>query len=329
MVKLQFDGAVYDCRRSETALEALLRQDAAVPFSCRNGICLTCMMRSLDGGVPAVAQKGLKDTLRLGGYFLPCVCKPENDLDLELPDDAEIYGRAVVRAVEPLAPTICRMILDPATPLYYRAGQFVNLRRDDGLVRSYSLASVPRIDDHLELHVKRLPRGRMSNWIYDDLAPGDGLDLQGPNGDCFYVPGRPESPLLLIGNGSGLAPLLGIARDAMMSGHTGDIQLYHGSRHHDGLYLDSVLRALARKHPNFSYMPCISGDDVPAGDRAGRAETVAFADHPKLGDWRVYLCGYPPMVNAARKAAFLMGASLADIHADPFELQDLRSEARE
>ena len=329
MVELRFNGIAYHCRESETALEALLRQDAAVPFSCRNGICLTCMMRSRGGGVPAAAQNGLKDTLRLAGHFLPCVCRPEGDLDLELPDDADIYGRAVVRAVERLSPKICRVTLEAATPLYYRAGQFVNIRRADGLVRSYSLASVPRLDDHLELHVKRLPRGRMSNWIHDDLAPGDGLDLQGPNGACFYVPGRPTAPLLLIGNGSGLAPLVGIARDALMSGHTGDIQLYHGSRHHDGLYLDAALRGMAGTHANFSYTPCVSGADVPAGDRAGRAETVAFADHPELEDWRVYLCGYPPMVKAARKAAFLMGASLADIHADPFELQDLRGKPRD
>ena len=283
------------------------------------------MMRCRNGAPPVDSQIGIKDTLALEGHFLPCICTPDADLDLEAPNDDEIYGRAVLREVERLSPSICRVILDPATPLYYRSGQFINLRREDGMVRSYSLASVPQLDDHLELHVKRLPRGEMSNWLFDEAEPGAGLDIQGPNGACFYVPGRPESTLLQIGNGSGLAPLIGIARDALASGHEGDIQLYHGTRHRDGLYLDETLLAMAQAQVNFTYTPCVSGE---AGE-SGRAENVAFADHPELDGYRLYLCGYPPMVEAARKKAFLMGAALADIHADPFELRDLRQTPRD
>ncbi len=56
---------------------------------------------------------------------------------------------------------------------------------------------------------------------------------------------------------------------------------------------------------------------------------MAFADHADLKDWRVYLCGYPAMVHAARKTAYLAGAAMADIHADPFELMDKRAVPRE
>ena len=322
---LRFAGVDYDFHGGETVLDALLRQDAPAPYSCRNGICLTCMMRCREGVPPADSQTGVKDTLRLEGHFLPCICAPDGDLVFDLPNDDEIYGRAILRQIEQLSPAICRIILDPAVPLYYRAGQFINLRRDNGIIRSYSLASVPKLDDHLELHIKRLPRGEMSNWLFDGAEPGIGLDIQGPNGDCFYVPGRPETPLLLIGNGSGLAPLIGIARDALSSGHGGEIKLYHGSRHREGLYLDATLRAMAEEHENFTYVDCVSGEVGPSG----RAENVAFADHPKLDGYRVYLCGYPPMVMAARKTAYLMGAAIADIYADPFELRDLRTEPRD
>ena len=325
MVNLHFAGDDYDCREGETVLDALLHQDASVPFFCRNGICLTCMMRCRDGVPPMDSQSGIKDSLRLEGHFLPCLCTPDEDLDLDAPNDDLIYGRAILRAVEQLSPSICRIVLAPTTALYYRAGQFINLRRDDGMVRSYSLASVPTLDAYLELHVKRLPRGVMSNWLFDRVEPGEGFDIQGPNGACFYVPGRPETPLLLIGNGSGLAPLIGIARDALSSGHTGAIQLYHGTRHREGLYLDATLNALAEDHANFTYTACVSGET----GQSGRAENVAFADHPALDGYRVYLCGYPPMVNTARKTAYLMGAALADIHADPFELRDLRMTPRD
>ena len=70
---VSYAGAAYDCRADETVLDALLRQDADVPYSCRNGICLSCMMRCRDGAPPAKSQEGIKDTLRLEGHFLPCV----------------------------------------------------------------------------------------------------------------------------------------------------------------------------------------------------------------------------------------------------------------
>ncbi len=326
-VVIRYGGGEYAGLPDETVLDTLLRNGADAPYSCRKGSCLSCMMRSASGDMPAGAQDGLRDTLRDQGYFLACRCIPTGDMDVAAPDDAAVFGRAIVTEVECLAPTICRVRLEPATPLYYHAGQFINLRRGDGLVRSYSLASVPGIDGFLELHVKRLEGGEMSNWIFDGLKPGAALDFQGPNGACYYLPGEPDRPLLLIGNGSGLAPLYGIARDALHDGHAGPVHLYHGSRMASGLYLRDALAALAGEYPNFHYSPCLSGENA-AGCRDGRAETVAFADLPDLHGFRLYLCGYPPMVAAARKMAFLAGAALPDINADPFDLREMRKQPR-
>lgn len=104
-----------------------------------------------------------QDDAARAGYFLACTCVPEGDLAIASPPDAALYGRATVCGVERLSPHICRLFLDPATALYYHPGQFINLRRFDGLTRSYSLASVPRRDALVEIHVKRLPSGRMSH----------------------------------------------------------------------------------------------------------------------------------------------------------------------
>jgi NAD(P)H-flavin reductase/ferredoxin len=332
MARINFAGANYPLSPGESVLECLERAGYEIPFSCRNGVCLTCMMRAREGELPKAAQRDLRQGQRQQGYFLPCVCHPEGDLDIESPSDAELYGRGVVAELSQLSPNIRRLRLNTATPLFYHAGQFINLRRGDGLVRSYSLASVPRLEETLELHIKRLGRGRMSNWIHDDLAVGEALDIQGPNGECYYIGGAPEGPLMLIGNGSGLAPLYGIARDALAAGHAGQIYLYHGSRAADGLYYGDEMRELARQHGNFYYVPCLSGDGAAAraavGAREGRAEAAAFADHAELAGWRVYLCGYPPMVKSAKKLAFLAGAALRDILTDSFELQDLRRAPR-
>lgn len=278
-------------------------------------------MRAVNQTPPSEAQKGLRESLRERNFFLSCQCKPGEDMEVALPsdDDMPLFAAEVV-GKKPLSDFMIQVQLSCNPPLPYKAGQFINLRRD-GLMRSYSLASSPNTDDILELHVQRVRNGLMSGWIHDEMAIGDALQIQGPFGDCVYTPGNPQQPLLLIGTGSGLAPLWGILKDAFHHGHSGPIHLFHGSRNHDGLYLTDELRALSKRHNNLSYTPCLSGESS-TGDQtitASRANAVALATHPKLKDWKVYLCGNADMVKSTKKQAFLAGASLKDIHADPFE----------
>ncbi len=328
MATVQFDGSPYAGQADESVLDTLLRHGVEASYSCRKGSCLTCMLRSVEGAVPEDAQAGLRDTLKHQGYFLSCLCRPEGDISVVPGEDSALYQRAVIHAREILAPDICRVTLEPATPLYYHAGQFLNLRRQDGLCRSYSLASVPKLDRHLEFHIKRLPGGEMSNWLFDGMQIGESVDIQGPNGACFYLPGDPGQSLLMIGTGTGLAPLWAIARDALNDGHSGPIRLYHGSREADGLYLRDELAALAGGQANFAYTGCLSSAEATPGLEKGRADEIAFSDNPDLGGWRIYLCGNPPMVDGAKKRAFLAGADLKGIYADAFELKELRKAPR-
>jgi NAD(P)H-flavin reductase/ferredoxin len=327
--KLSFAGKVFDCVEGETVLDALLRNGIEIPFSCKSGICQTCLLRSAGGTLPPEAQKGLKDTLVAQNYFLACSCRPDQDLDLHSPDTAEVFGRAIIRAKERLGPDLYKLELEPANALYYHAGQFINLRNVEGIVRSYSLASVPKIDTYLEIHIKHFKNGNLTNWIVDKAAVGDEIDVQGPMGNCFYLPGKINQSLLLVGTGTGLAPLIGIARDALNSGHLGEIYLYHGSRHIQGLYLQEELHELTRLHANFHYRPCLSGDKKPDGFARGRANDIALAQQKTLQDWRVYLCGEPAMVAETKKLAYLAGAQLSDIYADPFVLKELRKKSRQ
>lgn len=325
MPTLSLDGRVYERNDGETVLDALLRQGVDLSYSCRRGTCFTCLLRAPGVEIPAVAQRGLRRTVAAEGYFLACCFAPTADeLEIHRPREAEVYGRAVVRAKLVASRTAVRLFLEPATALYYHPGQFINVRRADGLTRSYSLASVPRCDPLLELHVRRMANGAMSRWLFDDLAVGDAVDIAGPYGSCFYLQDDPTKPILLVGTGIGLAPLVGIVRDALQSGHTGPMHLYLGSRKPEGLYLQSELHALALQHESFHYEPCVSGLEVPVGYHAGRADDVAFTRHPDLEGWRVFLCGVAPMVHAARKRAYLAGAKLSEIHAEAFDLRDLR-----
>jgi CDP-4-dehydro-6-deoxyglucose reductase, E3 len=326
--RVEFEGASFLADAGETVLDVLCRHAVPVPYSCRKGICQACLLRSESGAPPAASQRGLREALRERGYFLACQCLPRQDMRIARAEDAQRLGPARVARKELLGPTVCRLVLQARQPFDYRAGQFVNLRRDDGTVRSYSLASVPGLDRGLELHVRRHRGGRMSGWIFDQLAVGDEVELLGPLGECHYRPGFGQQPLLMVGTGTGLAPLMGIARDALQSGHRGPVYLYHGSSSLQGLYGRDALQALAGCFANFHYRGCVSGAGPLGGNLRGRAGDLAVATHRDLSGWRVYLCGNPDMVQAAKKACYLFGAKLADIHADPFELRDLRQQSR-
>lgn len=327
MTTVKYKDQIYDCRSGETVLDALTRQGVTLDFSCRSGICQVCLQRVTSGDVPERSQLGLRPSLRAQGYFMPCSCVPENDICMAPPRAEDLYQGVVVQAVEPLTAAITKVILETNSPLAYRPGQFINLRRPDGLTRSYSLASVP--DDYfLELHVQRKRNGVMSNWLCDELKPGDELELQGPQGECYYHADKPDQPILLIGTGSGLAPMFGVVRAALAAGHRGDIHLYHGTHAEQNLYLQREINILAARHANLHYHPCVSGDAIQPGVAHGRANAVAIQHHADLQGWAVYLCGLPAMVYAAQQQVLRAGADPHDIYADPFEMKDLRAEAR-
>ncbi|HSP77869.1 MAG TPA: 2Fe-2S iron-sulfur cluster-binding protein [Myxococcaceae bacterium] len=315
MARVKHEGRWYPLEEGETVLEGLVRQGVEVPHSCRAGACQSCLMRAEAGEVPAKAQAGLKETLKMRGYFLACACRPEGELEVA-GAGAELRVAARIEALERLSGSVLGVRLRPEGPFEYRPGQYVTLLRE-GLARSYSLASQPE-EGTLELHVRRLPGGRMSGWLFEEARPGDTVTLQGPAGECFYVPGRPEQPLLLAGTGTGLAPLYGIVRDALARGHTGPIWLFHGARTLEGLYLVEELRALQSRHEPLRYRPVVLEGPERVGVTTGLLEALIKEVCPRPVGWRAFLCGDPQWVLSLRKKLFLAGLSLKDIHADAF-----------
>ena len=203
--------------------------------------------------------------------------------------------------------------------LEYRAGQYVTLVRPDGLTRSYSIASQSASNrDCLELHVRIFPNGQMSSWLSSHRALRTEVAIRGPLGDCFYVPGNPAQPLLLVGTGTGLAPLWGILNDALESGHSGPIELWHGARTAAGLYLVRELETLASTHRQFTYRRSILQGPADACIEVGDLDAALLGSATSFEGRRVFLCGDPNLVRQVKRKVFLKGASMREIHADAF-----------
>ncbi len=310
----------YPLPSGATVLDTLLEAGLDVSFGCRAGVCHSCLVRASAGDVPAEAQQGLKQSQKEQGWFLACRCRPTGELSVEL--DAAAVPQYTARVVEKqlLAPRVMGVWLESESALDYRAGQYVTLRHDSGIGRNYSLASRTGSKNRLELHIARTEGGALSPWIHDTMAVGDQLSIEGPMGECCYLGGESERPLLLVGTGTGLAPLYGVLSDALQQGHHGSIHLFHGARSLDYLYYYDELRALSEEYGNLHYYPSLVESDGAVGPEieVGPIDRLLSKHLPNLEGWRVYLSGAPDIVNTLRKQCFLAGAGSNAIHADPF-----------
>jgi NAD(P)H-flavin reductase/ferredoxin len=318
MPRVTCDGRAVAVRPGQRLLDALLEAGLTVPHSCRAGACQSCLVKATGGTPPAAAQAGLKDSLRAQGYFLSCAAELREDLEITLDGARELSVPARIAEVDALSRDVVRVMVTPSALLPHRAGQFVTLVRPDGLARAYSIASLPHAaSTALELHVRVHPKGRMSRWLASPEAPGAAVAVRGPAGACFYTPSDPTQPLLLAGTGTGLAPLWGIARDALSAGHTGPIELWHGARVPGGFYLVDEIMALCRQHAQVTFRRCVLDGPSGPGIETGRLDEVLLARGPFAGR-RIFLCGDPELVQGLKRRMFLAGAALRDIHADPF-----------
>jgi len=316
MPSIDFNGALYTVGEGESVLDALLRNGVKAAHSCKAGSCGSCLLRATEGVIPDRAQTGLKDSWKAQGYFLSCVCLPQTDLTVATVGADARLG-ATITALDPLIRDVLRVRLHCDESLGFRSGQYITIMREGGLARSYSIASLPDESD-LELHVRRIAGGRMSGWLHDAACVGDRVSVLGPSGECFYVPGKEDQPLLLVGTGTGLAPLYGIVRDALRHGHKGPIHLFHGALHKAGLYLVEELRRLADSHSQLAYTPAVLNGTDTDDIAVGPIDQIILKRFPKLSGWRGYVCGDPALVQLLKKKLFLSGMASRDIYADAF-----------
>ena len=319
MTQVIFKDKTITLEAGQTVLSALLEHGYDIPHSCQAGACQTCLMQALSGDIPVEAQAGLKDTLKAQNYFLACCCKPTSPMEVALADHDTVLTTATVTEHTLLCTDVLRLRLKPDAPFSYHTGQYVTLWKDDNTARSYSLASVPALDDELELHIRRIPGGKVSTWLHDEIKTGDSVQIQDASGDCFYMPGTPEKKLLLAGTGTGLAPLIGIARDALQQGHKGEIHLIHGVKQAHDLYLHQTLMQMADAHSQFFYHASVlEKGDLPAmATNTPMAElTMQITGVP--AEWNIFLCGDVNIVNTLKMKLFLAGASMDNIYTDPF-----------
>lgn len=302
-------------------------QDAQFPmsYSCMAGRCGTCRCRVLDGAVMEGAGEQQRPLDGNVDYVLACQTYLTEPCTIEIPEPDEVVVhparivKATVAAIEDLSHDIKRLLLRPAKPIGFSPGQYVQLQFTPAHVRPYSMAGLSG-DALFEFHVRLVPEGRVSGYIARDVRVGDAVKVSGPLGTA-YLRRRHEGPMLCVAGGTGLAPILSILRGALEGQMTNPIHLYFGVRSPRDIYGMTWLAHLQRDNPRLTVHVVVTSGGDPTVHRCGLVTDAIEQDHGDLQGWRAYLCGSPPMVEAATVLVRRKGIAAGHIYADAFYTQ--------
>lgn len=329
-VTIQPSGHQISVNAGETVIDAALRQGIMIPYSCRGGTCGSCMGEVLSGEItyPDGLPPAITEAEAAEGKALFCRAQPLSDLEIrvrEVRRGTDIVPRKVparVVEIEDLSHDVRRLLLKmPANMrMPFFAGQYIDVLLPGGKRRGFSLANAPHDDDLLELHVRLVAGGQFTRFVFEEMKEGTLLRLEGPFGQ-FYLREDSDRPILMMGGGTGFAPLKGILEHAFQIGVGRPMHLYWGVRARRDLYLDALPRQWEREHPNFRYTPVLS-EPAPGDDwqgRTGLVPEVLLADHPQLADYDVYMSGPPAMISAAKQLFLAHGLDPAHLYYDSFD----------
>ncbi len=328
-------GQRFDCEPHETVLAAALRAGLNLPHSCKGGHCASCRARVLTGRVEYPEQRlpaGITSAEADERYALLCQVRPVGDVTVETRDirpapDVEIRNLPCrIDRMERLASDVMAVFLrmPVVEELHYRAGQYLDFLLPGGRRRSFSIASAPADGRALEVHVRRASAQGFTGQLFDSMKAGALLRIEAPLGQ-FWFHGESPRPPVMIGGGTGYAPLRAMLRQMFATGDRRQVTLYWGARTRLDLYEHTWLENLALVHPGFTYRPVLSAVE-PASDgpawagRTGLVHEVAFAEVGHLlPDCDVYASGRPAMIEAIRQAFVARRLPREQLYFDSFD----------
>lgn len=330
-VTVEPTGDVVEVEEGQTILDASLRQGVWLPFACGHGTCATCKCQLLEGEVDLgnASSFALMDMERDEGKILVCCAIPESDLvieaDIDVDEDFLGYPvedfAATVTAIDDFSPTIKGIRFELDRPMQFQAGQYINLNMPgvDG-ARAFSMANKPSDSTTIELHVRRVPEGAGTGYIHEQLKVGDTLDLSGPYGQFFTRKSAAEN-LIFIAGGSGLSSPQSMVLELLAEGDSRNITLLQGARNLAELYNRELFEKLAAEHANFTYVPALD-NPLPEDKWQGFTGYVheAAIDHfdGLFAGHKAYMCGPPPMIDAAITALMQGRLFERDIYMERF-----------
>ncbi len=326
-VTLQSSGKRFVVADDESVLDAARRAGLALPYSCLAGVCGSCKATLIAGvcHYPRNPPSALNAAEVAHHQVLLCQAAALSDLVVaarEVASVADIPRRVLaLKLVEKslLAPDVMRLLLMPprGESLNRLPGQYLDVLLEDGKRRAFSIANAPYLGPAIELHVRHVAGGGFTRFVFDDLALGAVLRVEGPLGT--FVPREDsERPMILVAGGTGFAPIKALIEHFLHLGSRRPMHVYWGARSPSDLYLRALPETWAAA-ARLDFVPVISDAETASGLRAGLVHEAVLEDHPDLAPFDVYMSGPPALIDAGRRAFVQAGLVEERLYYDSFD----------
>ncbi len=315
----------------ETVLEAAIRGGFNMPYGCKNGACGACKGKVLEGEVklrtfqPSALTRAEQDA----GQVLFCCAEPQGDVTIECREvtaTKDIQVKTLpcrVDSINKVSHDVAVLSLKlPATErMQFLAGQYIDIHTKDGKKRSFSIANAPHDDAYIQLHIRHVPGGNFSDYVFNDMKPKEIFRFTGPLGS-FFLREESDKPIIFLASGTGFAPIKGMMEHLIRKGTNREMVLYWGCRSLADLYMGQLASEWQQTLPNFTFIPVLSEPKPEDGwlGRTGLVHEAVMADFADLSGFEVYACGAPVMVEAAHTTFIAHGLPADAFYSDAFFL---------
>lgn len=315
---LPFDETL-EVEEGESVLKAILRQGKYVKYGCKHGGCSTCRAEVIEGeySLNDNTSFSLSEKDRDAGIVLLCSTFADSDLTIDVSvtmDDLDEVGFNAGQDMYEVTGTVDRremlshdivwlgLKLEDGVELPFIAGQYVELKipATEEQWRSFSMANSPGEKNRVDLIIKLIPGGAFGTALKHGLDLGDRIDLRGPFGS--FAVRWSHRPMIMIAGGSGMAPILAILKYLVSIQNKRDVLFLYGARTRRDLILTEDLEKLAAEHGWFTYVPALSEHDASDTTWGGELGLVTEALGRRVTStqgYEAYMCGPPPMIDAA------------------------------
>ncbi|MFR9806611.1 FAD-binding oxidoreductase [Pseudonocardia sp. RS010] len=334
VVRFEPVGIEIEVDEGQTILRAAAENGVQLMHGCKEGQCAACKSFVLEGEdieLDSYSTFALPDYEKEEGQTLLCRAHAYEDLTIELLN----YDEEIIRSGLPLRRGVVEVVSNEAvthdmrhlvvklvepSEIKFFPGQYMDfVVPGTEETRSFSMANTPNREGIYEFVIKIYPGGLFSEHLADKIQVGDRLDVEAPFG-TFTLRENRTSNIIFVGGGAGMAPVLGLLRSMAERGVERKATFYYGARTARDLCFEDELRELAEKIPDFRYVPALSepAEGEPWEGHTGLITEVVEALEPTLEGADAYVCGPPPMVDAAIATLTALGVREQNIFYDKF-----------
>lgn len=325
-------GELFLCNEDDTLVQGALRQGVGLPYECNSGGCGTCKFILEEGKVEELNPDaaGLSDRDKRKGRKLACQCRPMSDLKIKVSPDPlytplhkPTIQQAKLVSIETLTHNIRAFKFKPDTPMDFLPGQYTLLTLPEGDVRAYSMANLADDQSGVEFFIKQVPGGHVTQALFDirydtDTDTDTEVSLDGPYG-IAYCRTSPRD-IICVAGGSGLAPMISIARAHVQAGIKRKLYFFFGGqRHEDILKLDQFRRLVGDSTGVIQYTAAVS-DETSSGsaDNGFVHQVMLERMGQQLSEYDIYCAGPPAMTTALESTLHTIGFPMGQLYYDRF-----------